>query len=248
MSNGSESFGPGMQKPVGLVDATFGLFGFLPHDADPRWEFLERYWRIKKDMQFTPMNFANAWGATYLSNAQSHRNGFVTTYSPWNALQLQRALDNLSAGVDVTGAFNNEAAKTSHDARFAVTDSLTTDPARGRPEVTPCPEALYQYRLFANGMYLARVGINVHKAGEGNNGVMSIANIQGGHNKSDAIASYKKEEGISPFNLLVQGIKRVSGELGLELRGLINPAKGNAQLYWGVLDAEGIPKYHAPKR
>lgn len=237
---------PFLQKPTSLTDTAFDLYGFLPADGDRRWPFLARYDEISRTIGFRPINFANAWGATYLSAAASYRCGFITTGSPENCLQLDRALDNLERISDVTKRY--EASRNGYDAdmRLTLTDRLTTD--RGKPEidVTPCPEALYQIRLYY-GQYLARVGFNVH---EEDSSVLSIVNIQGSHDASEGIADFKAEFGISPFNMLVQRVLSLAAvqDPGYDVRGMINPNRGNSRLYWGVLSQEGVDMYHARRK
>jgi hypothetical protein len=237
-----------MQKPVTLLDATFDLFGFLPEDDDSRWPFLVRYAEVKSNVGFRPMNFYNAWRAIYLSGNPSYKNGFVTTATPPNVLQLHRAVDNLSVRRKLLQLFPGiveESGK--HDMRFAVTDSLTTDPTRQKKDITPCPEALYQIRLFDGDRYLARLGFNIHHEDDDNK-VMSIVNIQGRPDNQRENWAFQERQGISPFNLLVRTALSAAESEGYTPRGLIDPARGNSKLYWGVLTTEGVEMYHRTQK
>lgn len=241
--------GPAMQKPTELLDTVFQLYGFLPTDGDPRWPFLVQYHDVQNDQPFIPMNFANAHGATYLSDETSFATGFVTTAIPENQLQLRRAVDNLGRREEVADRFEVSGdGFEEHDIRLAVTDSLTTDPTKPAPEVTPCPEALYQVRLFESGRYLARVGFNVHS--EDGAPVVSIVNIQGTPDGQERNRDFRREHGVSPFNLLVRRTLSLAEvrEPAYEARGLVNPERGNSRLYWGVLTAEGVDMYHAHRK
>jgi hypothetical protein len=238
---------PFLQKPISVIETAFNLFGFLPADGDRRWPFLAKYDETMQRVGFRAMNFANAWGATYLSEVPSYRSGFITTGSQENYLQLDRALDNLDAIPDVTGRYEASQDDYEADMRLSLTDRLTTD--RGRPEIeaTPCPEALYQIRLYY-GQYLARVGFNVHE--EDDASILSIVNIQGGHGMSDVITDFKAEFGISPFNMLVQRALSLAAvqDPAYDVRGMVNPTRGNSRLYWGVLNQEGVDMHHAHRK
>lgn len=244
---------PYLQKPLDLIETTFQLFKYLPEDSDERWLFLQRYHEVKSATDFKPINFANAWGATYLSHVQSFRTGYVTTSSIENNLQRERALDNLSELDRAPGRFASNCDSTIYDGtdyelRLAITDRLTVDPTKPKPEITPCPEALYQLRLFRAGIYLARVGFNLHAAGENHEtGVLSITNIQGRPGARQEYQRYEKQFDISPFNDLARRALEFAGldNPTYETRGLINPKNGNSRLYWGVLEQEDIPMFHA---
>ncbi len=249
IENGPTIHAPFMQKPLSVIDTAFNVYGYLPDDGDERWEFLAEYAEVKARVPFKPVNFDNAWGATYLSEEPSHRTGYVTTVSPENRLQLERALDNLDSIPDVKRRF--EASGQIYDAttmQYTVTDRLTTDPTKPIPAVTPCPEALHQIRLYDEDGYLARVGFNVHDEDE--EPVVSIVNIQGTPGSKERNANFKKEHGIAPYNALVQRViaMTVADDAQLDLRGMINPERGNARLYWGVLDQENIPMFKAHRK
>lgn len=240
---------PFLQKPLDLIDTTYNLFGFLPDDNDPRWDFLVRYEATKNEIGFRAINFANAWGATYLSDTTSYRSGFVNTQNPENSLQLNRALDNLGHRNIITQRYSatsqgfEEAAMS-----LVITDSLTTDPTKPKPEVTPCPEALYQIRLRHDDAHLGRVGFNIHH--EDNTTVMSIVNVQGAPGGIKRNAQFEREHGETPFNLLVQRAIVIAEvqDSPFEVRGLVNPEKGNSQLYWCALTKQGVPMYHAQRK
>src|ERR1700747_566610 len=124
---------PYIQKPISVVDSTFDLYGFLPADGDPRWPFLYRYDQIKRGVGFKSVHFANAWGATYLSETPSYRVGFVSSISSENCLQLDRALDNLGEAKNVAERYKSSAeAYEAYDMRLARTDQLTADPTKQR--------------------------------------------------------------------------------------------------------------------
>lgn len=247
---------PYLQKPLDLIEATFQLFKFLPEDSDERWLFLQRYHEVKSATNFKPVNFSNAWGATYLSHVQSFRSGYVTTLNEENNLQLARALDNLSELNKVPERVVSNCDSTMYDGtdyklQLAITDQLTVDPTKPKPEITPCPEALYQLRLFRAGIYIARVGFNLHAAGENHGtGVLSITNIQGRPGARQEYQRYEDQFGISPFNDLARRALEFAGldDPTYKTRGLINPKNGNSRLYWGVLEQENIPMFHAQRK
>lgn len=239
---------PFLQKPIDLVDTAFSLFKFLPVDGDVRWAFLVRYNDIKKRVGFRPINFENAWGATYLSAVPSYRSGFVSSLNAENCLQLQRALDNVGLMREMPGRFAaSQSGFEQFDMQLRLTDRLMTDPTRQKRIVTPCPEALYQVRLNY-GQYLARVGFNLHS--EDGGVVLSLVNIQGTPGSSERNADFQFEFGVRPFNALVQRVLALASveEPVYDVRGIINPLRGNAQLYWGVLAAEGVAMHHAFRR
>lgn len=243
---------PYMQKPLPLLDTTFTLFGFIPEDSDPRWQFLMDYHEVKARTDFQPINFSNAWGATYLSDQTSYRSGFVNSINPENNLQLERALSNLSSIGEVSRRYD-QLQDTSSDnptmsIQYALTDRLTTDPTKPKYEVTPCPEALHQLRLRFCGSYLARIGFNVHQ--EDGKPILSIVNIQGTPGSVIRNQEFTNQCGISPFNLLTRKVISLA-ELeapSMEVRGLINPEKGNSKLYWCALNGEGVRMYHAHRK
>ncbi len=240
---------PFMQKPTEVVDTAFGLYGFLPDDQDPRWSFLARYTGAKNGIGFGRMNFANAWGATYLSETTSYRSGFVTTVNPENSLQLERALDNLVHIGDVIDRFTlSDHGYEPFDMRLSLTDRLTNDPTQPRQDVTPCPEALFQIQLHVPDGYLARVGFNLHF--EDDASVMSIVNVQGTPGGVKRNAEFEATNGVNPFNLLVRRAIAVAAaeDPAYEVRGLVNPQKGNSQLYWGVFTKEGVNMTHAKRK
>lgn len=238
---------PFMQKPPALLDAAFNLYGFLPTDDDPRWSFLERYEEVKSRTGFRPINFENAFGAIYLSAKPSFRSGHITTINPENSLQLDRALDNLGAQEALDERYEASISNDDIDMRLVITDRIASHQHDQVQRETPCPEALYQVRLYYGG-YLARVGINVHREDETE--VISIVNIQGIPGGREKVKEFQDETGINPFNLLVQRVVSLSraGDFASSVRGLINPTKGNSQLYWGVLAKEGIEKYRALRK
>jgi hypothetical protein len=235
---------PFMQKPGSLMDTAFNLYGFLPEDDDPRWPFLIRYNDTRREVGFNGRNFANAWGATYLSPTPSRKNGYVTTISQDNTLQLDRALDNLSSIPDIAARFEQTVNEDRPVMSLCLTDTLNTNRGEPVPEVTPCPEALYQIRLDYNG-YLARVGFNVHRE-EGVN-VISLVNIQGARGAADRISQFVKQFGTSPFDMLVERVQALAGQgPEYEVRGLINPRRGDPHLYWGVLRSAGVVMIRQP--
>lgn len=238
---------PYMQKPLDVVDTAFALFGFLPEDDDPRWHFLSRYTDIQQETHFGRMNFANAWGATYLSDVVSYRSGFVTTANPENGLQLDRALDNLEAAPEVAVRYaTSSPGFADYTMHYTLTDRLTFDPCAPPQPVTPCPEALYQIRLYADDAYLARVGFNIHQ--EADTDVLSIVNIQGIPGGLKRNRAFTETYNISPFNLLVRRVISLANERHpYDIRGLVNPERGNPQLYYGVLVEEDVSLYHAQR-
>ena len=248
-SQGPTPESPFIQKPVSLLDTAINLYGFLPADDDPRWSFLTRYEDVKQMVEFRAMNFDNAWRATYLSATTSFRSGYVTTVNPENSLQLNRALDNLSLAKAVTDRYSSSSNDYENfDMRFTVTDRLTTDPTKPSQDETPCPEALYQIRLYETGRYLARVGFNLHH--EDSITVLSLVNIQGTPGSVSRNAIFEATHDVSPFNLLVQRVQKLAHTQSpeFEIRGIINPDKGNTNLYWGVLSHEGVEMYHAQRQ
>lgn len=239
---------PFVQKPISLVDTAFNLFGFLPDDEDPRWDFLSKYDEVKRLIGFRALNFANAWNATYLSDEASRRSGFVTTPNSLNTLQLDRALTNIEHLHDVRERYDasTDQYKT-FDMQFIQTDRISTNPSEPHLSETPCPEALYQIRLYDDS-YLARVGFNLHQ--ESDSTILSIVNIQGTPEGIKRNAKFEAEFGVSPFNLLVQRAVSLAeiGTPAYNLRGMINPNRGNSQLYWGVFAQEGVEMYHAQRK
>lgn len=240
---------PFVQKPLDVVETAFNLYGFLPDDGDQRWQFLARYDEIKRQTGFRPVNFANAWNAIYLSEEPSRRSGYVSSVNPENCLQLDRALDNLDYIVDLSARYStSEDGLGEVDMRYVLTDRISSDPTAPKQVVTPCPEALHQIRLYGDDGYLARVGFNVHE--EEGLPVVSIVNIQGTPGATERNVAFKTDHGVAPFNALVQRVISLAEveEPVLEVRGLINPERGNAQLYYGVLAQEGIQTYHAQRK
>jgi len=238
--------GAEMTRPIHQIDAAFDAFGFLPHDDDPRWSFLERYAEISARVGFKAINFANAYGrAVYLSDVASYAVGFVTSYGDENELQLSRALDNLGHKYDVHDRFAASSDDFSDfDIRLALTDRLSTDPTKAPRAITPCPEALYQLRLFVDGEYLARSAFNVHHVDEAV--IQSVVNIQGTPGSVARNAAFAAQHGISPFNLLVRRAVAMGQVVpGFRTRGLLNPKRGNSRLYWSALEGEHIEHWHA---
>lgn len=239
---------PYLQKPISLIDTVFDLYGFLPEDDDPRWSFLSRYDDVKHKIGFGAMNFANAWGATYLSDDISYRSGFVNSFNAENNLQLDRALDNIEYTNDVHERYIlSEDNYNGVTMQLAQTDCLTTNPHEPKRIITPCPEALYQIRLY-DDQYLARVGFNLHE--ETDSTILSIVNIQGVPGGSKRNHEFEKMFGISPFNILVRRVLSLAGvqNPAYTVRGMINPERGNPQLYWGVLEQESVDMYHAHRK
>jgi hypothetical protein len=235
-----------MVRPTALLDAAFNVFKFLPHDDDPRWEFLERYAEVSEHVGFKAVHFASARQAIYLSDETSYSVGYVTTMDERNELQLKRALDNLSFRRNVKDGFQDTTdGYAALDIRFAVTDRLTTDPTKQKNVVTPCPEALYQIRLFTDDSYLGRVGFNLHR--EGGKVVQSLVNIQGVPGGRERNQAFLSQYGATPFNLLVRRAVEVQAAIDRdsETRGLLNPAAGNSQLYWCALQHEGVRHWEA---
>jgi len=240
---------PGLQKPINVVDTAYNLYGFLPADGDERWGWLARYVNVRENVGFKAINFANAWSsALYLSSTPSYRVGFVNSINPENNLQLSRALDNLSHYQELKHRFLATSGDFSEfDFRFTRTDRLNHEPDKERP-VTPCPEALYQVQLYEDDEYLARAAFNVHLEGE--LAVLSVANIQGRPGGMDRNRRFRANHGVSPFNIAVRKVAAMARteEPNYEVRGLLNPLRGNTQLYWGVLQTEGIPHYHVTRK
>jgi hypothetical protein len=232
-----------MQRPASQIDAAFQMLGFMPSDDDVRWPFVERVAAINEQFPFGKMNFDNAWGATYLSAVPSLRSGYITTLNPENRLQLSRALDNLAYRREVLHRFELTDESTGPRVQLRLTDALMSHPGENRT-VTPCPEALYQLRLFA-GDYIGRVGFNIHR--EHDASVVSIVNIQGARDSERTIEEFRKKHGISPFNLLVRRVISMARAEGseAEVRGLANPKRGNSKLYFGVFLSEGVQMYKA---
>ncbi len=240
---------PFLQKPISLIETAFSLYGFLPGDYDPRWPFLSRYDEVKRTIGFKAINFANAWNATYLSDHVSYRTGFTSSFNPPNTLQLNRALEN----IEHVRSINDRYAATSDeyaafDLRLTQTDRISSHHEQSESVVTPCPEALYQIQLYNDGEYLARAGFNLHTEDEGT--VLSIVNIQGTPGAQKRNAAFEAMSGVSPFNLVVQRAVSMAqaGEEPYIVRGMINPSKGSSQLYWGVLEQEGVDMYHAHRK
>lgn len=233
-------------RPTAEVDTALDVLGFIPEDDDPRWAFVRAYASIHAETRFKPINFANAMRAKYLSDTPSFHAGFATSASPENTLQQARALDNLAAKGKVFGAF--AALDTPENVCLVMTEAICNDTTRRPLGVTPCPEALYQLRASDSEGYLARVGFNIH-AEEGTL-VMSVANIQGVPGAEERNKNYKLQTGKPIFNQLVkiaQGMAPLIDET-CEVRGIIDPARGNSGLYWAVFNKEGIVRYHAAKR
>ena len=242
----SSSERPGLQKDLAVTDAAFELFGYMPRDGDMRWGFLENYSWVKEQVGFTPQHFANARRATYLSNEESHIEGFVTTAAPKNMLQGNRALDNIVTHDRLDDLFELTKRKGDPTVVFRITDRLTTDPAEAYNPITPCPEALHQLQLFDDEGYLARVGINAHY--EDDVMVISIANIQGVPGGVNRNRGFCDQYGKMPFNFLVERVKSISNAspINTETRGVINPSGGNSRLYQSVFSATEIPMFHRP--
>ena len=233
-----------LQKDARILDQAFNLFGFVPEDDDERWPFLARYADVKEARNFKPINFENARRATYLSDEKSFSTGFVTTLTWPNPLQLDRALDNLSCREFALGVCEQHIASLDDSGlEYALTDAIITHPHEEKRAVTPCPEALHQLRLNDEDGYLARIGFNMHFEDEVM--IVSIANIQGVPDGAARNARFREQRSISPFNYLVRNLRDALGiqDIPIEIRGVLDPKRGNSQLYWGVFTAEGIPIY-----
>lgn len=235
-----------LQRPVADTDAAFDLFGYLPADDDLRWSFISRYAEVRESMPIKRIHFENAWGATYLSPVASYRSGYVTTINPENRLQLDRALDNLSFRPEIRERFEYALPGDDVDVRLRLTDALCTHAADGggKPE-TPCPEALYQLRLYDDVGYLGRVGFNMHVELEAP--VVSIVNIQGVPGGTERIGEFTDDHGLPPANYLVQRVQAMfdTDDESVAVRGLVNPKRGNSRLYYGTLQAEGVDLFQA---
>jgi hypothetical protein len=244
------TFPPGMQKSQRLIDASVGLFGFILPDEDFRWHFAYAYRRAREANRFSHQNLENALGATYLSKRGSRRNGEPGTVSEDNVRQLSRAISNLGAKPMLEGLYmasQPDILPEDVQFQFAVTDRIQEGKEqKAKPAIiTPCPEALYQIRLFHQGNYLARVGFNIHI--EDGATVASITNIQGRKKGKDDIELFSEDHGIRPFNLLLRRLKALADAnpaIPIELRGLRNPRNiDSACLYNTVLKREGIRRF-----
>lgn len=233
-------------RPIAEVDTAATVLGFIPEDGDERWRFIQAYSSIQTETRFKPINFANAMRAKYLSGTPSFHCGFSTSIIPENALQQERALDNLAAKHRVADAFS--ALDLPDGVHLAITEAICNDDTRRPRGVTPCPEALYQLRAYDSAGYFARVGFNIHA--EESQLVMSVTNIQGVPGAAERYAEYMSQTGKSVFNRLVNIAQSMAPliDTGCEVRGIINPVRGNSKLYWGVFETEGVEMYHAAKR
>ncbi|HRF28603.1 MAG TPA: hypothetical protein PL051_03125 [Candidatus Saccharibacteria bacterium] len=237
---------PGLQKDLELLDAAFSFFDFLPEDDDIRWPLIATYAAVMHVTRFSRLNFENAYRAKYLSAEASYRSGYKTTMSDENNLQLARALSNLASKSDVRDGFNNLMAAEGDldddiELRLALTDRLSVDPTKAMRAVTPCPEALYQLRLFQDGEYIARTGFNIHR--EAGARVLSIVNLQGVPGASAKYEAFRERFGKPAFNYLVDRALNLFDDDTIR-RGIVNP-KGNTKLYWAAFEAEGVPHFHA---
>lgn len=240
-------FPPGIQKSQRLIDSSLRLYGFILPDQDFRWQVAYGFLR-SSEAGFSRQNFENALEAVYLSKMTSRRNGEPTTVSEENVRQVARAVQSLGARKMLEDRFAANTPTSQPDSlefQFCVTDRIQEDKkALDFDRPTPCPEALYQLRLFYKGHYLARIGFNIHREGESTIG--SITNIQGRKEGCDLMKDFKHEFGILPFNLLILRLKVLAsaGEDPIQLRGLRNPRHSDSSgLYNAVLKREGIPRF-----
>lgn len=229
---------PSIQERQDLDNACLYLFKFLLGPRDPRWRIVEKYLEIK-EQGLKNQHFENALLAIYLSDIPSYRNDYAKWAKPANVRQLCRAITNVSAAPlfeNLGGVVQN-----SFYTECAVTNKITlgTDDRN----ITGCPEALYQLRMFARhssqkAVYIGRVGFNYHREPHG---VLSLTNMQGIPQGREIYAAFKKEVGVSPFNFLVQQMQERAQTIGAEVRGLKNQ-KQNPELYNTVFNREGVTR------
>lgn len=244
------SFPPGMQKSQRLVGASIDLFGLILPDADPRWPLAYGFQKQVLENGHTGFNFENAMRAVYLGDPASRRTGYSTTMNPENLRQMCRALQNLSAHVQVVERDRavKQVLPEGVDIELVLTDRIS----RGTNSfgITGCPEALYQLRLFDEKKYLARVGFNLHTPtiDGSQTPVISITNVQGVPGGQEGISRFRQKAGISPFNLLVRRVVAMARAQDfdiLRVYGLRNPKnETSAPLYNSVFRREGIPRAH----
>lgn len=114
---------------------------------------------------------------------------------------------------------------------------------RNSQQITGCPEALHQLRLFSpERKYLGRIGFNIHLE-QGDLPIMSITNMQG---IPDGRSTYM-HLGINPFDILLDQAKGICQEMGVSaIRGIKNPLV-HPELYNTVFKRHAIHRASAPK-
>lgn len=246
---GIYQYPPGVQRSQRLIEASVRLFDFIPPANDFRWHFAYEYAQAK-EIGFNKQNLENALRATYLSTTESRRNGKPSTTTERNVRQVSRALKNLGARSILQERYAASKPDLMPDHvrfEFTPTNRIQED-NKQRPipiAVTPCPEALYQLRIYRENEYLARLGFNIHF--ESGQMIASIVNLQGRKDGTDLLQGFSGEFGTSAFNVLVRRMRTMAAidpENLIELRGLKNPrALERSGLYNSVFKKEGIPRF-----
>ncbi|MEN9407337.1 MAG: hypothetical protein RLZZ455_553 [Candidatus Parcubacteria bacterium] len=246
---GVYQYPPGVQRSQRLIEAAVRLFDFIPNSEDFRWHLAYEYAQAK-EVGFNKQNLENALRATYLSTTESRRNGKPSTTTERNVRQVSRALKNIGARRILQERYAASRPDMMPDHvryEFTPTNRVQED-NKQRPipiVVTPCPEALYQLRIYRENEYLARLGFNIHF--ESGQMIASIVNMQGRKDGAEFLQGYSGEFGESAFNVLVRRMKALATsdpDNPIHLRGLKNPrAIERSGLYNSVFKREGIPRF-----
>lgn len=241
---------PNVYKGNEMLNASGRLFGFVLGEKDSRWGIVRQYVEGKHDTRFRGIHFETAMQAIYLSNQPSFRNQYASYPNAQNIRQLARSVVNLGAWNSLAQSFRETEGESEVAGGLGVSLARTNKLTLGTDglDITGCPEALYQLRLFsAKGDYMGRVGFNFHTEESG--GVLSITNIQGVPGGAGLYNNYTEMIGHSPFNSLVRRVKSVAQNLSypeqadIEVRGLRNPKhKPSAPLYNTVLKREKVKR------
>lgn len=227
-----------------LINSSIKLFGFILSENDLRWNIANEFSNLTKNHQTNPNSIIGevAQSSIYLSNVPSFRSKYRRPSSLENDIQLARASTNISAIPEYKSVFWGESV---NECSFTYDRTNNITRKKGMHDITGCPEALHQLRLWSpTGYYLARIGFNVHKEkNDIEKKIISISNVQGIPN---GIEWYKKY-GIDPFRILIQRLKEVVCiDDKFDIRGLKNPLVNDC-LYNTVFKAVGIERFSAPK-
>lgn len=228
------------------INASLDFFGSILHWDDNRWEYPEKYAMGKERSSYRGIHWEAALQAIYLSDKPSFRNQYSKYVSHENRRQLGRAIENLSVYQALKHMYDSSSPEfqlpTELEIKLARTGKITK--GVDADNVTGCPEALYQLRMFKSngrGRYIGRIGFNVHF--EDDVAVFSVTNIQGIPGGLEYCSRIKQEHGIRPFNTMIKRLKLLAAQspAEYEIRGYKNNSE-NPGLYNTVFKKEGIKR------
>ncbi len=188
-----------------LHKASVKLFHFILPNDDFRWRlaFAWDHLNNRFERKVTKINLENALLANYLSKNPSTRTGNFRDVSLPNLLQSSRAISNLFLGHEHFPIIEKKAHA---PVGYRLVAEKTGRINKGTDErgVTGCPEALWQLQLFKGKTYLARIGFNFHR--EGNGAVVSITNLQGAKGHRRELFKFEATHG-HPFIFLINQLR-----------------------------------------